>query len=125
MGGMTLEQALGVSNSTIVSNGNNMVKSDFYLKVGIPCLNQETDEVEFVSLPQPLYLDTMKKSSVSGEGQFQDLLLKGNDLLDQILAEAKIHLQPGETKELNLKVVLCRRKTSQEAKHVKMSFNIF
>lgn len=103
----------------------NVEKANFYLKVGIEKLNQETDEMEFISLPQPLYLDTMKKSTVSGEGQFQDLLLKGNDLLDEILAGAKIHLQPGETKELNLKVVLCRRKTSQEAKHVKMSFGLF
>lgn len=100
-------------------------KADFYLKVGVDKHNSETDEIEFISLPQPLYLDTMKKSTVSGEGQFQDLLLKGNDLLDEILAGARMHLKPGETKELNLKVILCRRKSSQEAKHVKMSFGIF
>lgn len=120
---MDLDQVLGTQGAKQTEKA--AIKSDFYLKIGMETVDPETDELQFISLPQPLYLDTMPRSQIRGEGQFQELLCKGNDLLEEILAGARIHLKPGETKELKLKVILCRRKTSQEANHTKMMFNIF
>lgn len=120
---MDLDQVLGTAGAK--QSEKAAIKSDFYLKIGIETVDPETDELQFISLPQPLYLDTMPKSQIRGEGQFQEILCKGNDLLDEILAGARMHLKPGETKELNLKVILCHRKKSQEASHKKMSFNLF
>lgn len=107
------------------TNPDEFTKSEFYLRVGQEILNQESDSMVFISLPQPLYLDSMRKNRVSGEGEFQDLLDGGNDLLNQLLEEAATQLEPGESKEIPLKVVLCRRKATVERKRVPMKFKLF
>ena len=111
----------------ITENNSNdeFTKSEFYIRIGQDVLNQETDSMDFISLPQPLYLDSMRKNRVSGEGEFQDLLDKGNALLEQLLEEAANQLEPGESKEIPLKVVVCRRKTQVERKPVAMKFKLF
>lgn len=99
------------------------MSSEFYLLVGKKVLNPETDEIEFIQIPQPLYLDTMKRNTVSGEGAFQELLLAQNDLLDDLLDNAKVYLKPGEQIEDDeLIVKICRKKASQETNHVKRKF---
>lgn len=100
----------------------NQDRAEFYAKVGQTFVNPETDEIEFISLPQALFIDTMKKNKVSGEGQFQEMLLKGNDLLTQLIMFAQANLEPGEYRDLKLTVRLYRRKRSQEAKHIPIAF---
>lgn len=107
------------------TNPDELIKSEFYIRVGLEAVNPETDKMDFISLPQPLYLDSMKKNRILGEGEFPELLSKGNALLDQILAQANEMLEPGETKEMKLKVILCRRKAPVESKPVSMKFVLF
>ena len=99
------------------------LKSEFYLKFGQYQHNKETDELDFVSIPQPLYLDTMAKNQIRGEGAFQELLCDGNDLLEDLLNYAKVNLKPGEDEDIELTVKLCRKKSSQEVNHIKKSFS--
>lgn len=108
------------------SNNNTNVKADkseYMILVGQNVLNPETDEYEFVSLPQPLGIDTMKKAQVTGEGSFQELLCKRNDLLEGLLDFAKKNLNPGDSKDVELTVKIYRKKASQALKHNKMTFN--
>ena len=104
---------------------NQQAPSEFYLVIGQEVLNEEEDTIDFVALPQPVYLDTMRKKQVSGEGKFQDLLLSGNDMLDELLKTSRANLEPGEFKELNVKVRVYRRKPNQNDKHVKQTFTFF
>ena len=48
----------------ITENNSNdeFTKSEFYIRIGQDVLNQETDSMDFISLPQPLYLDSMRKN---------------------------------------------------------------
>lgn len=101
---------------TPVTNGavpNVQEKSKFLLKVGVETEvyfpSTDTREKAFISVPQPLYLDTMRQNTVSGEGDFQCLLANGNKLLGSLLKKAE-SLKPGEEYVTNLKVVLYRRK---------------
>lgn len=113
------------SNSN-TNNGNANTKTDkseYMILVGQNVLNPETDEYEFVSLPQPLGIDTMKKANVQGEGSFQELLCKRNDLLEGLLEFAKMNLNPGDSKDIELTVKIYRKKASQAVKHNKMTFN--
>lgn len=110
---------LGGSNVvTPVNNGavaNVQEKSKFLLKVGVETEvyypSTDTKEKAFISVPQPLYLDTMRQNTVSGEGDFQCILANGNKLLGSLLKKAET-LKPGEEYVTNLKVVLYRRKES-------------
>lgn len=107
-----------------INTNNNQQKSEYMLLVGTKVLNEATDEYEFISLPQPVGLDTMKASNVSGEGDFQEMLCKRNDLLEQLLALAKNELNPGDEREVKLTVKIYRRKQSQAVKHTKVKFNL-
>lgn len=98
-------------------------KSNYYILVGTEYPNAETDEMEFISLPQAMQLETMQKNKVYGSGDFQERQLRGNDLLEQLIEYGKAELQPGEYKEVQLTVRLYRRKTSQEAVHKRVKFN--
>lgn len=111
----------GESNTS--NNSQNNQKSEYMLLIGTNYLNEETDEYEFVSLPQPVGLDTMKMASVSGEGEFQELLCKRNDLLEQLIKLAK-EVNPGESQEVKLTVKIYRRKTAQTVKHKKVEFKL-
>ena len=111
----------GESNNT--SNSQQTQKSEYMLLIGTNFLNEETDQYEFISLPQPVGLDTMKMANVSGEGEFQELLCKRNDLLEQLLKLAK-EINPGETQEVKLSVKIYRRKTAQTVKHKKVEFKL-
>lgn len=113
-------------NNGNTNNGNANTKTDkseYMILVGQNVLNPETDEYEFVSLPQPLGIDTMKKANVQGEGSFQELLCKRNDLLEGLLEFAKMNLNPGDSKDIELTVKIYRKKASQAVKHNKMTFN--
>ena len=112
------------NNGNSSNNTNVKVdKSEYMILVGQNVLNPETDEYEFVSLPQPLGIDTMKKAQVTGEGSFQELLCKRNDLLEGLLDFAKKNLNPGDSKDVELTVKIYRKKASQALKHNKMTFN--
>lgn len=110
--------ALGGSNvstpSGAVSNSS-QEKSKYLLKVGIETEvyfpSSDTREKTFISIPQPLYLDSMKQNTVTGEGDFQCVLANGNKLLASLLKKAET-LKPGEEYVTNLKVKLYRRKES-------------
>lgn len=115
---MKLSAVLGENKSNTSSN----TISDFYLVIGQEVLNEEEDTIDLVVLPQPVYLDTMRKKQVSGEGKFQELLLQGNDMLDALLEFGKENLEPGEFKDIDLKVRLYRRKPNQNDKHIKKTF---
>lgn len=97
--------------------------SEFGVRIGTAFFNEDNEQEEFVSLPGVLWLDTMKKNRVSGEGDFQELLLHGNDLLDAVMDEAKT-LAPGEVKELKLTVQVFRRKATQESNHKKVAWKL-
>lgn len=109
------------NDSNIINNGQQ--KSEYMLLIGTKVLNDATDEYEFVSLPQPVGLDTMKAANVAGEGDFQEMLCKRNDLLEQLLGFAKDELNPGDEREVELTVKIYRRKASQAVKHTKVTFN--
>lgn len=88
-------------------------KSKFFVRIGITkkFLVPSTDtQVEgFIALPQPLYLDGMKKNTVNGESEYATQLACGNALLEQLLKKAE-NLKPGEDFETQLKVRIYRRK---------------
>jgi hypothetical protein len=88
-------------------------KSNYLIKVGVEkeVYVSVTDKMEkmFIALPQPLYLDGMKKNQVSGEGEFQTLLANGNSLLESLLRKANT-LKPGEECVTKLQVRIYRRK---------------
>jgi hypothetical protein len=98
-------------------------KSEFFLKVGVYATN-ESDQVDFISLPFPLYLDSMKPSEIKGEGEYQDLLAEGNKMLEDLMKYARESLKPGESKEVGFKVRLYRAKpkASVNPKIAQMTF---
>lgn len=110
--------------NTNKNNSSEPVKSEFFIKIGKEHLNSNNDKIELITLPQPLFLDSMKKNEIYGTGDFQEALCAGNDLLDQILKLAQNDLQPGEEAELDLKVIVCRRKTSQTSEHETVDFGL-
>ncbi len=111
----TTAKALGGSN-IIAPNGaiaNTQEKSKYLLKVGVETdvyfPSSDTKETAFISIPQALFLDSMKQNTVTGEGDYQCLLTNGNKLLASLLKKAET-LKPGEEYVTNLKVKLYRRK---------------
>lgn len=107
------------------ANGNSdYTKSEFSIQIGYEKANEEKPEPDRVTLPQPLFLDNMKPNTISGEGEFQELLCCGNDLLEDILDKARAKLAPGECKELPLKVWVYRKKTSQVENHQKVKVDL-
>lgn len=95
------------------TGGTTEKKSKFFVRIGITkkFLVPSTDtQVEgFIALPQPLYLDGMKKNTVNGESEYATQLACGNALLEQLLKKAE-NLKPGEDFETQLKVRIYRRK---------------
>lgn len=99
-------------------------KAEYLLLIGMDMPNEETGEVDFVTLPQPMGLDTMRKSNVYGEGDFQEKLCKGDDLLESLLEYAQNTLQPGESQQiLELKVRIYRKNKNQRDSHKKIKFS--
>ena len=114
---------MAIKMSTMLGEKTNTTApSEFYLVIGQDVLNEEDDTIDFVALPQPVYLDTMRKKQVSGEGKFQELLLSGNDMLDELIRYGKSTLEAGDFQEIDLKVRLYRRKANQNDKHVAKTF---
>lgn len=113
-------------NSRRNTYGNNEeLKSEFQLQVGYEKENEEKAEPDFVRVPMPLFLDTMKLNVPSGTGEFQELLCLGNDLLEQLLDLGKAKLAPGESMEIPLlKVRLYRKRTSQADNHKKVRVDL-
>lgn len=100
-------------------------KSEFYIKLGYWDTDSEDKKV-FVSIPAVIYLDQLECKQVNGESDFADTVCKGNDLLNEIRDGAKAHLEPGDTHEIkNLTVVVCRKKTSAEVNHKKVTRGIW
>lgn len=91
----------------------NKEKSKFYIKIGATkkIYTEETDTTSelFVTLPQPLYLDSMKKNLINGKSEYANMLANGNALLEQLLKKAE-SLKPGEDFTTHLEVRVYRRK---------------
>ena len=113
-----MKQSSLTRGSSGSNNGNNK-NSQYYISVGYWDTDNEDNKV-FISLPSIIYLDNLEKRNVSGESEFADTLCKGNDLLEEIRDGAKMNLEPGEKKELQLTVLVCRKKTSAEESHKKV-----
>lgn len=112
------------SATEVIKNQTQNQKAEYMLAIGMEVTNEDTGEVEFISLPQPVALDTMKKSSVFGEGDFQEKLCKGDDLLESLLDYAQKNLNPGDSQDItSLKIRLFRKKKNQRDSHKKMIFN--
>ena len=112
------------SATEVTKNQTQNQKAEYMLAIGMEITNEDTGEVEFISLPQPVALDTMKKSNVFGEGDFQEKLCKGDDLLECLLDYAQKNLNPGDSQDITtLKVRLFRKKKNQRDTHKKMVFN--
>ena len=116
-----------INNSSVTEVTKNQTqnqKAEYMLAIGMEITNEDTGEVEFISLPQPVALDTMKKSNVFGEGDFQEKLCKGDDLLESLLNYAQKNLNPGDSQDItSLKIRLFRKKKNQRDSHKKMIFN--
>lgn len=101
-------------------------KSKFYLKVGAvkKVYVEETDTTSelFVALPQPLYLDNMKKNLVNGKSEFATMLANGNALLEQLLKKAEA-LKPGEEFSTKLEVRIYRRKENDTPQTGEVDFS--
>lgn len=112
------------SATEVTKNQTQNQKAEYMLAIGMEVTNEDTGEVEFISLPQPVALDTMKKSNVFGEGDFQEKLCKGDDLLESLLDYAQKNLNPGDSQDItSLKIRLFRKKKNQRDSHKKMIFN--
>ena len=112
------------SATEVIKNQAQNQKAEYMLAIGMEVTNEDTGEMEFISLPQPVALDTMKKSNVFGEGDFQEKLCKGDDLLESLLAYAQKNLNPGDSQDItSLKIRLFRKKKNQRDSHKKMIFN--
>lgn len=112
------------SATEVTKNQTQNQKAEYMLAIGMEVTNEDTGEVEFISLPQPVALDTMKKSNVFGEGDFQEKLCKGDDLLESLLDYAQKNLNPGDSQDItSLKIRLFRKKKNQRDSHKKMVFN--
>jgi len=113
----------GFANQSRNNSNDEFQTSEYGLRIGQEWINPDTEQEEFVSLPGVMWLDTMKKNKVSGEGEFQELLLHGNDLLVAVQDFGKT-LAPGECRELNLKVQVFRRKANQNSNHKTMTWKV-
>ena len=90
---------------------NEKKESEFYLNIGMDKVNVHTDEMIFVTLPQKLFLDTMKKNTIFGDSEKNFAYRAGNLMLDKIIEKAKETLKPGEFMELpvNFKIRVYRK----------------
>ena len=122
---MNFNDIINNSSATeVIKNQTQNQKAEYMLAIGMEITNEDTGEVEFISLPQPVALDTMKKSNVFGEGDFQEKLCKGDDLLESLLNYAQKNLNPGDSQDItSLKIRLFRKKKNQRDSHKKMIFN--
>ena len=67
----------------------------------------------------------MKPNTVSGTGEFQTLLLKGNDL-QRALIKQGMKLKPGESIDVTkMSLELYRRKEDATLDHEEESFDLF
>jgi len=120
---MKITEAKSNNNGNNNSSANSANKCEYYIKVGDEQFNEDNNVNERILMPGLINLQATKKNVISGEGEAQDLYCAGNDLYDAIM-ELCESLEPGEVKELNLKVFLCRKRASQEEKHTKRTFNL-
>lgn len=98
--------------------------AEFYITLSQKAYNKETDEVEDITLPGILPLDTMKEANIGAVGAFEERKCLGNDLLKDLLKKAEEGLKPGESRFIDLKVKVHRRKTSQSSVHEKVDFEL-
>lgn len=107
-----------ISGNIVNNSGSASRKqSEFYIKIGYWDTDSEDRKV-FISIPAVIYLDQLETRQVNGEGDFADIVCKGNDLLNEIRDGAKAYLEPGDTKEIkDLSVMVCRKKTSASENH--------
>lgn len=96
-------------------------RAEYFIRVGQNVYNEDKDTEDFVWLPQFIPLDTMRKNKVNGQGEYPELLAKGNDLLDALIEYAK-HLEAGDSEEVQLTVRLYRSKPKEEQKYSKPKF---
>ena len=104
---------MGAFKADDFAEGGDKKKSDFYIRIGtvkkftVP--STDTTVEGFISLPQPLYLDGMRKNQVNGESEYATQLACGNSLLEALLEQAK-KLKPGEDMTTHLEVRIFRKK---------------
>lgn len=98
--------------------------AEFYITLSQKAYNKETDEIEDITLPGILPLDTMKEANIGAVGAFEERKCLGNDLLKDLLKKAEEGLKPGESRFIDLKVKVHRRKTSQSSVHEKVDFEL-
>lgn len=112
-------------NDTRPASGQATKKnSEYYIKLGYWDVDSEDHKV-FISLPSVIFLDQLEPRQVNGEGDFAEQVCKGNDLLNEIRDGAKAYLEPGATKEVDLVAIVCRKKTSADASHKKVTRGIW
>ena len=99
-------------------------KAEIYIKLSVVRRNPETDLMEEIILPGILFLNSEFKNKIMGDGEFQRLLKKGNALQEYLIAQGKEKLAPGESKEIPMKVSLCRRKAETSSKDEVIDFNL-
>lgn len=92
--------------------------TDLFVRWGKFEINEQTGKEELVFLPGVYPLDPNKKNQVSGQGEYQDALLHGNELLDSTYADAQ-ELDRGEGAIFDeFKMYVFRKKPSQEENHI-------
>ena len=111
---------------SITSNNENTSKrSEIMIRLYVKKFNEETNQEEKIYLPLPLFLDTMKPNVVSGTGEFQTLLLKGNDLRSWLIKQG-MKLKPGQSIDITkMGQELYRRKEDPSVDHVEEDFDLF
>lgn len=101
-----------VKNTT--ENMNNKRESgEFWLKIGFPAIipedeNQPEQEI-IVSLPFDIDLERMPEQNITTSEGWVNQLNKGRNKLRMDILEEASKLDPGEVKELNLKVYIFRK----------------
>lgn len=98
--GATGRRAFGASRTD--ANGQPLPKAKLWLNVGYDA----GDRV--ITTPLGLAIDTMQPNQIRGQNQdYVEAMAAGNDLLE-MLQKAGFGMQPGERREVNLKVYLQR-----------------
>lgn len=109
-----------INNNSIVNNTNTTTErkvGDFFIKTGYAVKVPEQEEPVIVSLPFDTDIESMPSLKVTAsEGWVNQLNIARNQLRTDIL-EAVQDMEPGETRELNLKVFVYRR-TNKEVKQM-------
>lgn len=111
-------------HATSANSENN--SADFVILVGIDVVDEKTGETTRINLPQAFGLDTMRKSTIWGEGEKQDALYARDQLLENLIEEVKARIPEGQSLDLDkLRVSIYHKKPKKEVVRPKMTFSLF